>query len=168
MSVEVTRTYLQMTSPSQHLRAPAPATPARVERAVSCPASFYRFLYTEIGRRYHWVDRLSWADSEILAHLSLPNISLWILYVEGSPAGFYELRRCEDDSTEIAYFGLMQEFLGKGLGKFLLSDAVDRAWSGGPESVWLHTCTLDDAAALPNYLSRGFTPFKQETYLAEW
>jgi GNAT superfamily N-acetyltransferase len=54
-----------------------------------------------------------------------------------------------------------------GLGKQLLSFAIDRAWEEGAKRIWLHTCTLDNAAALPNYLKRGFSPFKQETYFTE-
>jgi GNAT superfamily N-acetyltransferase len=60
--------------------------------------------------------------------------------------------------------GLLLEFLGQRLGKQLLSFAIDRAWEQGANRVWLHTCTLDNAAAMPNYLKRGFVAFKQETY----
>jgi GNAT superfamily N-acetyltransferase len=65
---------------------------------------------------------------------------------------------------EIAYFGLLPDFLRRGLGKLMLTAAVDRAWEQGVSRVWLHTCTLDDPAALPNYLKRGFTPYKEEEY----
>ena len=82
------------------------------------------------------------------------------------PAGYFELERHSDGSTEIAYFGLIQEFLGRGLGKHLLTEAVERAWSEGANRVWLHTCTLDDSAALPNYVKRGFQTFKEEKYFA--
>jgi GNAT superfamily N-acetyltransferase len=136
----------------------------RIERAIECPASFFRFLYTEVGRYYHWVDRLVWSDDQIRRHLARDAVSLWVMYSGGSPAGYFELERHDDGSTEIAYFGLLSGFLGRGLGKHLLTEAATRAWSDGPTRVWLHTCTLDDPAALPNYLKRGFVPFKQETY----
>jgi GNAT superfamily N-acetyltransferase len=87
------------------------------------------------------------------------------MYGEGAPAGYFELERHPDGSIEIAYFGLIQEFLGRGLGKHLLTVAAEQAWSDGANRVWLHTCTLDDATAMPNYLKRGFTSFKQETYV---
>ena len=57
--------------------------------------------------------------------------------------------------------------LGCGLGRHLLTCAVEVAWAIGASRVWLHTCTLDDPAALPNYLARGFTPYKTERYLTE-
>ena len=137
-----------------------------VERAAPCAVSFYRYLYAEVGRAYHWLDRGEWTSEQIRAHLSRPDISIWVAYHSGAPAGFFELRRCEDSSTEIAYFGLLPDFHGKGLGKQLLSAAIENAWNWGANRVWLHTCTLDDPAALPNYLKRGFTAYKQETYEA--
>jgi GNAT superfamily N-acetyltransferase len=87
-----------------------------------------------------------------------------VLSCDGAPAGYFELRRCEDGSTEIAYFGLLPEFKGRGFGKHLLTLAAQTAWARGARRLWLHTCTLDDPAALPNYQKRGFRPFKQETY----
>lgn len=152
-----------MTSPEEHVRASyEPDFP--VVRATRCTPSFYRFLYTQVGQKYHWVDRLGWSDAQIAEYLAQPGLSLWVLYMEGAPAGYFELRQCPDDSTEIAYFGLLPEFVGQGLGKRLLSFAVDRAWETGMSRVWLHTCTLDDPAAMPNYLNRGFSPYKQEVY----
>jgi GNAT superfamily N-acetyltransferase len=74
------------------------------------------------------------------------------------------LKRHEDGAVEIAYFGLLQEFIGRGLGKYLLTEAVREAWRTGARRVWLHTCTLDGEAALPNYKARGFKPFKEEVF----
>jgi GNAT superfamily N-acetyltransferase len=136
----------------------------RVELVVDCPVSFHRFLYREVGRNYSWRDRLTWTDDQVRSYLSDPAITLHVLYVQGSPAGYFELRLEPDQSVEIAYFGLLPEFIGRGLGKGLLSEAVRAAWDRGARRVWLHTCTLDDPAALPNYLRRGFRPFRDERY----
>jgi GNAT superfamily N-acetyltransferase len=137
---------------------------ARVERIEGCPASFYRYLYAEVGRAYGWVDRLAWTDGEIRAHLADPAVSVWLLTVRSAPAGYFELKAAADGSVEIAYFGLLPEFIGRGYGKHLLTEAVERAWSSGACRLWLHTCSLDDPAALPNYRARGFRPFREETY----
>src|SRR5215469_16658260 len=178
-TVEVTRTYLQLShfsdlkpadlklagqKPGDVRAAKSAGEHVRIERVAECPASFFRFLYTEVGRYYHWVDRLVWTNEQIQGHLARDAVSLWVMYCGGAPAGYFELERHGDGSIEIAYFGLLSEFLGRGLGRYLLTEAATRAWSDGPTRVWLHTCTLDDPAALPNYLKRGFTPFKQETY----
>ena len=132
-----------------------------------CPASFFRYLYAEVGRGCHWVDRLGWTDAEWRARLASPSVSLFVMTLAGAPAGYFELERQADDSVEIAYFGLLPEFVGHGLGKYLLSQAAQAAWALRPARVWLHTCTLDDPAALPNYLARGFRVFKSETYETE-
>ena len=81
-------------------------------------------------------------------------------------AGYFELRRDDDDSIEIAYIGLLPAFVGRGLGRCLLSAAVERAWACGARRVWLHTCSFDHPAALPNYLARGFRVYKKESYEA--
>ena len=165
MDVQVTRTYLQLAQPEDLNPAPVGDARVRIDRVAQCPASFYRYLYGEVGRFYHWTDRLPWTDDEIRAHLARPEITLWVMYNDGAPAGYFELERHPDGSIEIAYFGLIQEVLGRGLGKTLVTVAAEQAWSDGANRVWLHTCTLDDEAALPNYLKRGFKPFKQETYI---
>ena len=110
------------------------------------------------------MDRLSWTDEQIRARLEDPAVSLHVLTVSESPAGYFELERHGDGSVEIAYFGLLPEFLGRGLGKHLLTEAVQQAWGLGASRVWVHTCTLDGPAALPNYLARGFQPFRTEVY----
>ena len=163
-SIEVKRTYLEMNAPADLRPARRADGDARVERVEGSPASFYRYLYAEVGRACRWVDRLGWSDEEIRAHLAGPGVSLWLLTVRGAPAGYFELKAASDGSVEIAYFGLLPEFIGRGYGKHLLTEAVERAWSLGGRRVWLHTCSLDDPAALPNYLSRGFRPFHEETY----
>jgi GNAT superfamily N-acetyltransferase len=162
--VEVIRTYLQLESPSQLSSAKLDDDNIRIAKLDACPASFYRYLYAEVGRLYHWVDRLEWSDADIRTHLANPRLSLWLMTYLESPAGYFELEGHRDGSVEIAYFGLLQEFLGRGLGGHLLTRAGEEAWSAGANRVWLHTCTLDDPGALPNYLKRGFRPFKVERY----
>ena len=165
-TIEVTRTYLEMTSPPGTGDG-VPAPPGtRLEPVAWVPASLWRYLYSEVGRPWHWRDRLGWADGEIRAYLSGP-ITLWLLSSGGAPAGYFELKRCDDRSVEIAYFGLLPDFVGKGLGKYLLIRAIEEAWALAPSRVWLHTCTLDHPAALPNYLARGFTATRTESYTVE-
>ena len=166
-TIEVTRTYLEMRDHSELQAARSDDPRIRIEQLPDCAPSFYRHLYVEVGKNYHWVDRLPWTDEEIAAYLNRPEISLWLMTYDEAPAGYFELRRCEDGSTEIAYFGLLPEFIGRGFGKHLLTCATEQAWADGANRVWLHTCTLDDQAAMPNYLSRGFQPFKTEKYIAE-
>ncbi|HTS87441.1 MAG TPA: GNAT family N-acetyltransferase [Gemmatimonadales bacterium] len=162
-TIEVRRTYLEMTSPADLRPADEAPPDARLEAMLPCPWHFYRYLYVEVGRQYHWKDRLGWTESEFRQYLAGPS-TVWLLTVRGAPAGYFELRRHDDGSVEVAYFGLLPEFVGRGLGKFLLSRAVEEAWALGPTRVWLHTCTLDHPSALPNYLKRGFRKTREETY----
>jgi len=165
--MEVTRTYLEMTSPGQLVPPREAPVAARIERVEHCPPSFYRYLYVEVGRDWHWVDRLGWDDETIRAHLGQASVTLWVLWVSGAPAGWFELKGNDDGSVEIDHFGILPEFRRRGLGKHLLTAAVERGFDSGAGRVWLHTCTLDDPAALPNYVARGFRPFKEESYTVD-
>jgi GNAT superfamily N-acetyltransferase len=165
--MDVLRTYLEMRSADALRPAPLANPRATLQRVVPCPVPLYRALYHDVGSRYHWRDRLAWTDEALARHLAQPAVEVWVLRWEGELAGFFELAGHEDGSVEIAYFGLTPPFVGRGLGKHLLTRAVERAWASGARRVWLHTCTLDSPAALPNYLARGFTPYKTETYQAD-
>ncbi|HYX29591.1 MAG TPA: GNAT family N-acetyltransferase [Pyrinomonadaceae bacterium] len=165
--MEVTRTYLEMHAPEQ-LRPSLSTDPLiEVREEPHCSVELFRFLYREVGRNYHWIDRLAWTDAEIKTYLQQSEVSLWLMTYDDQIAGYFELKKEADGSTEIAYFGLLPQFIGRGLGKHLLTCAVEQAWADGARRVWLHTCTDDDPAALPNYLKRGFKPFKSETYFVE-
>lgn len=166
-ATEVTRTYLEMRHRSQLRPAISDDSRVRIEAQPDCSVELFRSLYSEVGKNYHWVDRLPWTDDDIRDYLSQPEISVWLMTYDKEIAGYFELRRCEDGSTELAYFGLMPKFIGRGLGKHLLTCAVVQAWADGANRVWLHTCTLDDPAALPNYLKRGFQAFRTENYTVQ-
>ena len=161
---QAVRTYLEMTDPADLEAAPVPPGGAAVERIDDPACGLWRFLYTEVGREYHWVDRLAWTDEEIRRYLADPALELWVLRVEEAIAGYFELRQDAEGGMEIAYFGLLPPFVGRGLGKYLLTCAVRRAWERGVSRVWLHTSSLDHPAAFPNYLARGFRVWKQEVY----
>jgi len=160
----VTRTYLGMRSPVELRPATLPVPAPRIQRVDQCSVDIFRFLYRQVGQAYHWTDRLRWSDETIQGHLATPGVSIWVMTWDGEPAGYFELREHEDRSVEIAYFGLLPAFLGRGWGKFLLTQATDAAWRLGAVRVWLHTCTLDHPAALPKYLKRGFRPIREEVY----
>jgi GNAT superfamily N-acetyltransferase len=165
--VDVIRTYLELSSREALRPAKAMASDARVVRRDPCSVADYRRLYAAVGAAWHWRDRLRWDDETLRAHLASPRIAVWELLVGDASAGFFELRKSGDDEVEIAYFGLVPAFIGRGLGGALLTTAVEEAWRFGGRRVWLHTCTLDSPHALPNYKARGFTPYRTETYETE-
>ena len=163
--MQATRTYLELTSADQFQAAFGDFPDLAIEHIDRPSPELYRRCYRTVGEAYHWRDRWSWTDQEIRAHLARPEITLHVARRVDALVGWYELRRVpEDGSVEIAYFGLFPAAIGRGLGKHLLSCAVRDAWALQPARVWLHTCTLDHPAALPNYTKRGFAPYKTETY----
>jgi GNAT superfamily N-acetyltransferase len=161
-TASITINYLQMTSESQF----RPSSRCHVDyqvHQVRIPSPEYsRFLYTSVGAKWKWYERLVWTREQWLAWLNRPGQETWVGYLQGTPTGYFELLPQDGGSIEIAYFGLMPEFIGIGLGGILLTAAVRRAWDTGAQRVWLHTCTLDHENALGNYLARGFHLFKVE------
>ena len=160
----VTRTYLEMTERARQGRADTGLPANAVVRRAPVPAARFRELYARVGCAYRWTDRDGWTDAAIERRFSAGPVTLWELEIGGAIAGFYELEAHPDGSVEIVLFGLVPEFTGRGLGKRLLVDATERAWELGANRVWLHTCTLDSPAALPNYVARGFRPYRTEQY----
>ena len=165
--VEVVRTYLELTSPNQ-LRAALSSDP-RVSfvRRPKISVEEYRRLYHDVGDAWHWHDRNAWTHARLSAYLAQPSVAVWEALYDDESAGYFELEKHGDGSVEIAYFGLIPTFVGRGIGKAMLTYAAQMAWAQQPTRVWLHTCTLDSVHALPNYLARGFTPYKEERYVVQ-
>jgi GNAT superfamily N-acetyltransferase len=159
--VDVTIYYLEMLAHAKR-SVPAPRSGLSVIHAKHPAVAYYRFLYNGVGKDYHWYSRGRLADVELAAIVQHPLNEIHVLHVGGTPAGFTELDRRNNDDIELVQFGLMPEFIGQGLGKYFLQWTIDQAWSYQPTRFWLHTCTLDHPVALPNYQKAGFVVYKQE------
>lgn len=155
----VTITFLEQRTPPSTPPLPAPegALVVPVKR-VSLP--FYRYLYDRVGAPWRWTDRKGLPDEELAALVQDPGVEIHLLLLEGEPSGYFELDHREP--VKLAYFGLIPEATGRGLGRFLLDHALRTAWAALPERVWLHTCSLDSPAALPLYRKAGFVPYRTE------
>lgn len=165
-AIHVVRTYLELRSPEALRPARFDDPAVRVSRCDGIDVAHYRRLYETVGAPWRWTDRNAWSDERLAAHLERQDVHVWECLVDAESAGFFELERHDDGSVEIAYFGLTPAFIGRGLGKALLTRAAEEAWLLGASRVWLHTCTLDSPHALPNYEARGFVAFRRETYVA--
>ena len=159
--VTVTTTYLEIPSRSAFRPATLGSSDLLLLEAREALPAFYRFLYDAVGRDYEWTARLHWSDAELQTYLERPSVTLLVLYYHGTPAGYVELDTASSEpGTEVAYFGIIPAFHGRGFGKHLLSAGVQRAFDDGAERVWVHTCTLDGPYALANYRARGFVEYK--------
>lgn len=167
MLVKVTTWYLEMLDP-KHLRPSAPGDyPLRIEQTKIPSPEFSRFLYSSVGGNHYWIDRLSWNYERWQMYLNRQEVETWVAYISGTPAGYIELERQPQDNVEVAYFGILPQFIGQRLGGHLLSVGVQRAWEMGAKRVWVHTCTLDSPHALANYQARGFQIYQQEVHRQE-
>lgn len=161
--LETTITYLEMTERPPHPPAVAPAgMKVALLRAEQPTVGFYRFLYDTVGGPWLWWERRALADEELKAIIHDERVEIFVLYVGGVPAGYAELDRREPPAVDLAYFGLVPDFIGRGLGRYLLTWAVDRAWDHRPSRVTVNTNALDHPKALAVYQRCGFRPYAQE------
>ena len=159
----VTVYFLEMTRP-EHLQPVCPPRDDLALRRAQLPSpEFNRFLYTAVGANWYWLDRLQWSYAQWQHWLEQPTVQTWVLYVADTPAGYFELEQQANDNVMICYFGLMPQFTGQRLGGYLLTAAIEQAWSMSARRVRLNTCTLDHPAALLNYQARGFRIYREIT-----
>jgi GNAT superfamily N-acetyltransferase len=158
----VTTYYLEMLSADQ-LR---PATRRSSDLSVSqAPrdGEVNRTLYCTAGADWSWTDRLVWTAGQWDEYAQRPELETWLASLDGATAGYFELESQPGGNVEIAYFGLLPQYIGQGLGGALLTAAVERAWATGANRVWVHTCSLDHRHAAKNYLARGFHIYRSIT-----
>jgi GNAT superfamily N-acetyltransferase len=156
-------TYLEMRSPDQ-LRAKRTDGRFHVREKIERDWRFNRELYFRVGEQWEWIDRRPWTDVQWNEYATAAELRTFGGYYDGVLAGYYELRQDPDRGVEIAYFGLLPEFIGRGLGGTLLTSAIEEAWriSPKPARVWVHTCNRDHPQALANYQARGMVAYKIE------
>jgi GNAT superfamily N-acetyltransferase len=154
-------TYLEMRSPNQ-LRAKRADPRFQVREKTERDWRFNRELYFRVGEQWDWIDQRPWTDDQWKKYATAPELRTFAGYYDEALAGYYELRRDAEDGIEIANFGLLPEFIRRGLGGALLTSAIEVAWRISPKSarVWVHTCNRDHPQALANYQARGMVVYK--------
>ena len=160
-------TFLEMKARPSALPPPLPKGKVALLKAEHPPAHFYRYLYDAIGREYKWVDRKKLSDAQLCELLADERVEIYVLYVEGCPAGLAELDFRDAESGQLAYFGLVPDYIGRKLSYFFLYHAVMNAWARPIARLLVNTCTLDHPRALPLYQRVGFVPYSRENRYIE-
>ena len=164
MNKKIDRNYLEIFSLSELNETKNPSNEFVLELIDPPNFQLNKFFYKEIGKNHRWVDRLIWNDKEWIEYTTKNNTKTYILKKENDLVGYFELIFHRDkNETEIAYLGILEEYLNKKLGSYLLSSAIRKSFLNKPKRVWVHTCSLDHKNALNNYISRGMKIFKKET-----
>ena len=154
-------TYLEMKKPPVYPRVSRRAENISIIRAYEPNAGFYRYLYNAVGENWLWYERNQLDDAALEAIIQDPKVRIYVLYLKGSPAGYCELDFRTDREVEVAYFGLIPDYTGRGLGTYFLRWSVETAWLEQPERVWVHTCNFDSPYAIATYQKAGFTAYQQ-------
>ena len=166
MKEKIFRNYLELKSFKDFKEVKKPSGEYSVELANPKDFQLNKFFYKNIGKNCHWVDRLVWTELDWTKYISDEKLFTYILKDESEIAGYFELLfNKQSKQAEIAYFGILEEYYGKKLGGYLLSEAIKNSFNLGCERAWVHTCSLDHKNALKNYLARGMKNFKSETLI---
>ena len=166
MTEKIFRNYLEIKSQKDFKEVKIPTQNSSVELVKPKDFQLNKFFYKNIGKNCQWVDRLIWTDLNWIEYISSENLFTYILKEKNEIAGYFELLFNENNKeSEIAYFGILEEYFGKKFGGYLLSEAIKNSFILGSRRVWVHTCSLDHENALKNYLARGMKIFKTETLI---
>ncbi len=181
-------TYLEMRSPTE-LRISGRGvrkTQLSIRELREPNWKFNRDMYFQVGEKWKWIDKRPWTEAQWKEYASNPRLRTFAGYYGDEVAGYFELLRASNrghdssafvprprdygairpadagEQVEIAYFGLLPEFIGRGLGGELLTNAIETgwAWTPTPLRIWVHTCNRDHSSALTNYQARGFKIYK--------
>lgn len=164
-TVDYVVTYLEMDSRPAFPRPHLPGGQAAALMAAEAPPVWYLLsLYDAVGAAYEWTDLHVRPEAELREMLSHPDVTLYTLLRAGWPHGFFLLDGRERGTVDLAWFGLVPEAVGQGLGTFLLQTAVHGAWDRpATRRVTVNTNTLDHPRALRLYQKAGFEPVRRET-----
>ena len=163
MITKVDRNYLEINSLNE-INSTKPKINCKIELKNPPDFQLNKFFYKQIGKSYRWIDRLVWDDEKWTSYTNNSNLETYIMTENRDLVGFFELLfNSETRKCEVAYFGILDQYIGKNYGKYLLSDALKLGFRKNTKKVWLHTCSLDHKHALKNYLGRGMKIFKSET-----
>ena len=125
--------------------------------AENFPSWYFLFFYKQVGKKYLWTDWLEKSKEEIDQFVNHKKVLLYTLIKDGLPCGFYMLDYRKKDVCDISFFGLVEEAIGKGLGKYLLKTAILTAWDSRKiKKLTVNTCSLDHKNAIYLYQKYGF------------
>ena len=159
-------TFLEMRQPPK-TSVEKPFEELRLRRVGNPDPGWYRTIFRLIGENWLWFSRLLLDDAALTAIVHDPAVEVFTLDLGGPDKGFLELDCRAFPEIEVAFFGLVPELFGRGVGAWLMSEALRAAWGHKPDRVVIHTCTLDHPVALRFYLRCGFVPYQRGIEIAD-
>ncbi|MET0527407.1 MAG: GNAT family N-acetyltransferase [Microvirga sp.] len=158
-------TYLEMHDPPRLSNVSAPA--GWTLQSIGADVDRYRTLYRRIGEPWLWFSRTVMPEVELAAIIGDPRVEAFALHDGKEDIGLLELDFRPEEEAELAFLGLVPGIIGKGTGRFLIEEAIRRAFSKPIRRFFVHTCTLDHPGALTFYRRAGFTPYKRAIEVAD-
>lgn len=159
-------TFLEMRAPRPISVVDAPAG-ASLQRLGAADVNAYRDVMRQVGAPYLWCSRLQLSGEELQSLIGNPDVEAYTVRVSGSDEGLLELDFRLPYECELRFFGVTEQLIGKGYGRWLMHEALRLAWARPIERFWLHTCNLDHPNALAFYVRAGFVPYKRKVEVSD-
>ena len=162
--MKVNRYYLEIKSINDLNEVNCPDQNLKIEIVDPPNIELNKFFYKNIGKNHRWIDRLAWDNLKWMNYLENKNVQTYVLKSDKDLIGYFEaIKELSNHNSEIAYFGILEDYMGKKYGGYLLTNAIKKLFELDCNRVWVHTCSLDHKNALQNYLDRGMKIFKEDT-----
>ena len=114
---KIDRYYLEITSIKNLKGKDKPSDKTILELVDNKNYELNEFFYKQIGKKYHWVDRLDWSDNAWIKYTENENVKTYILKEAEEMVGYFEqVHHDKKQESEIAYLGILEEYFGKKLG----------------------------------------------------
>lgn len=163
--LEIVTTHLEMRARPRRVGQSVSGMTLEVRSPAQPTVSFYRYLYETVGAPYLWYERRACNDTTLRTILHDDKVELHVLYVDECPAGFAEIDRRRQgegpDEVDLVHFGLVPEYLGRGLGPIFLDRILAQCWEDDPNRVTTHVKSHDHPRALLVYQRMGFHPYDE-------
>jgi GNAT superfamily N-acetyltransferase len=159
--------HLEMTEPPSKPGRQAPEPNLVITHMEKPTVEFYRWIYDAVGSQWMWHVRKLITDEALAAIIHDSQVEIHLFSQDDAVVGYAEIDRRDPANAEIAFFGLLPDFVGRGLGPYFLDQVIRLAWMKNAKRVWLHTCIFDHPKAVATYKNSGLKVFKHEAYVIE-
>mgnify|MGYP001278683658 CR=1 FL=1 len=126
--MKINRYYLEINSLSNLNEVKSPDLNLTIEKVSPPNIEISKFFYKNIGKNHRWIDRLAWDNLKWTSYLENKNVHTYILKLKDDLVGYFEtVNDYSSKSSEIAYFGILDNYIGKKIGGFFLLRSISKS-----------------------------------------
>ena len=86
---QIIRSYLEIKSIKDLMETDKPKKNLEIKKINPPDFELNKFLYKQIGKKYYWVDKLTWSNNDWISYVNRKDLHTYILKVENEISGFF-------------------------------------------------------------------------------